>query len=888
MCDAEHCLSELFPSASQVIIAPTKIAPPKISVAQIKPTLKVEESATAKKSGRLISRLHPDAAVLITANSTVAQLATLMASKRSDVAVIMGASRSGPPDGIVTDHDITRKIIAEGLDPHLTQVYEIMTPNPQCVQADADAISVMATMAERSFRHMPVIDGDKNIVGVINISRCLYDAISRLEKQQAAAPSSEAAVGAMMRMTGGGAPQAEIMKNMFDKMFGGITATVDSLLEKSRANCSIPTGASARDAAALIATTRRAVLVIDDIRGTVCGILTPKDLVTRVLAKELSPETTLVRDVMTPNPEVCQSDTTLVEALHILHAGRFLHLPVVSVEGGMVRGVIEVKELAFATMGGDGREGWKTFLLDHEVADTEDDTLSDAGSRTGSSHALDSEETQYPKRSVAQMRPEKPLVVDIGQTVFQVAQAMASKRTDVALVVRASSSLVGIATDHDIVRKAVARSCDPTTTPISDCMTADPQCVTADSSGLDALETMVSSRFRHMPVTDGGNIAGVLNISKCLYDAVTRLEKRAPTESAAVGAMMQQMTGGAQGVQQAAMRELLQPVLERMFGTKSTLGSLLDDATGATGDRARCCVDAGATTLEAAQRMAQTRRAVLVTDDDAVVGILTPKDVITRVIAKGLDPPLTTVRDVMTPNPEMAEPEMTLADALSKMHAGRFLHLPVVTEGCVVWGVIEVKELALATMEGDGQDGWKKLLTADDDTRSERSIPGTNESTSTPAVAPLPARAEPPPERAESVASEDGGDVFLFKVLFVVSGELHRITASSESFSKFRHGVMKALGKSAVDKLVIKYEDEDGDNVIIADSPGLARAVKFTRDRGLKALKVSVAPAAAPTKGAVALRSLNRIATRPRSNMGGALVVAAASAALALFAGRRR
>jgi CBS domain-containing protein len=60
--------------------------------------------------------------------------------------------------------------------------------------------------------------------------------------------------------------------------------------------------------------------------------------------------------VMTPNPECAGLDTTLVDALHIMHDGKFLHLPVVDQEGYIV-GCIDVLQLtngAVATVGSSG------------------------------------------------------------------------------------------------------------------------------------------------------------------------------------------------------------------------------------------------------------------------------------------------------------------------------------------------------------------------------------------------------------------------------------------------------------------------------------------------------------------------------------------------------
>lgn len=69
-----------------------------------------------------------------------------------------------------------------------------------------------------------------------------------------------------------------------------------------------------------------AIVTVDD---KPCGILTSKDILMRVIAQNLSASSTLVETVMTANPECAIIDTPIVDALHIMHNGKFLHLPVV-------------------------------------------------------------------------------------------------------------------------------------------------------------------------------------------------------------------------------------------------------------------------------------------------------------------------------------------------------------------------------------------------------------------------------------------------------------------------------------------------------------------------------------------------------------------------------
>jgi len=73
--------------------------------------------------------------------------------------------------------------------------------------------------------------------------------------------------------------------------------------------------------------------------------------------------------------------------------------------------------------------------------------------------------------------------------------------------------------------------------------------------------------------------------------------------------------------------------------------------------------------------------AVLVMEDDHLVGILTERDIVFRVVARGLDAEATPLSEVMTKAPHIVDPEKPLGYALLVMQENGFRHLPVVQDG---------------------------------------------------------------------------------------------------------------------------------------------------------------------------------------------------------------
>jgi CBS domain-containing protein len=76
----------------------------------------------------------------------------------------------------------------------------------------------------------------------------------------------------------------------------------------------------------------------------------------------------------------------------------------------------------------------------------------------------------------------------------------------------------------------------------------------------------------------------------------------------------------------------------------------------------------------------------------ALLGIVTERDLMTRVVAKALDPASTLVSTVMTRNPRVVPPETTVSDAIVIMIERGFRHLPVVTSAGKLIGVFSVRD----------------------------------------------------------------------------------------------------------------------------------------------------------------------------------------------------
>src|SRR4051812_36561608 len=81
-----------------------------------------------------------------------------------------------PPDrlaGIVTERDLTTRVLARALDPKQTTLAQVMTSNPQCVLPETKVSDAVLIMIERGFRHLPIVGQDRKIMGVFSVRDAL-------------------------------------------------------------------------------------------------------------------------------------------------------------------------------------------------------------------------------------------------------------------------------------------------------------------------------------------------------------------------------------------------------------------------------------------------------------------------------------------------------------------------------------------------------------------------------------------------------------------------------------------------------------------------------------------------------------------------------------------
>ena len=104
--------------------------------------------------------------------------AKLMRDKKIAAVLVMEGERLV---GIITERDMTCRVVAAGLNPDTAVCANIMTTNPDTLSPDDTASDAISMMRARNYRHLPVVKGER-VVGMVSV-RDLY-AVYNTELQQ--------------------------------------------------------------------------------------------------------------------------------------------------------------------------------------------------------------------------------------------------------------------------------------------------------------------------------------------------------------------------------------------------------------------------------------------------------------------------------------------------------------------------------------------------------------------------------------------------------------------------------------------------------------------------------------------------------------------------------
>lgn len=83
--------------------------------------------------------------------------------------------------GIVSERDMTHRVLACGLNPQSTRLADVMTENPTTLRPGDDALDAVELMLVRNFRHLPVVNETGKVIAMVSMRDLLKAALIDLK-----------------------------------------------------------------------------------------------------------------------------------------------------------------------------------------------------------------------------------------------------------------------------------------------------------------------------------------------------------------------------------------------------------------------------------------------------------------------------------------------------------------------------------------------------------------------------------------------------------------------------------------------------------------------------------------------------------------------------------
>ena len=250
---------------------------------------------------------------------------------------------------------------------------------------------------------------------------------------------------------------------------------------------------------------RLTALVVVDENCLPLGIFTERDVIRRVVDKNLPANATSIEQVMTRGLKVVnQGPSMCANALKLMIEGNFRHVPVVDNEGVLVS-MLDVMYVIKAMLAKDKKGGASKWL-----------------SRSFRKFL------GLTKRTRAQSASLGMAVIGVGASISQVCSSMAAMGQSAVLCKVDEKGSFGIITERDIATRVMAKGLDPSATLATSVCTRDPVCVSESIEPRVALRKMMKKNYRHLPVKSSSGfpvaILDVLSLARCAYRSLAHHE----------------------------------------------------------------------------------------------------------------------------------------------------------------------------------------------------------------------------------------------------------------------------------------------------------------------------------------------------------------------------
>ena len=250
----------------------------------------------------------------------------------------------------------------------------------------------------------------------------------------------------------------------------------------------VPTTASVAEAVAQLQESRSGLIGIQDPQKHLIGVLTERDIISRIFLSTKPLTELSLASVITPRCLTIKHNASVARAVHTMGAEKVRHLVVTAPDGPKTLSTLDLVNYIYKAI---------TKAL------TENDTPSRENSKL----------MMLLKSPVHTLAPVAPLTTLFTDSIRAVAHIMNERRTGSVLLTNKIGALEGIFTERDLLKRVVLSPVNPYTTTVDSVMTRNPQVVLSSASVAHAFNIIQEGGYRHLPILDHSEkLCGLLSV----------------------------------------------------------------------------------------------------------------------------------------------------------------------------------------------------------------------------------------------------------------------------------------------------------------------------------------------------------------------------------------
>ena len=369
--------------------------------------------------------------------------------------------------GILTQRDVIGKVVAAGLNPQQMTVREICTAPAVCINADTSLRECSARMMDLKVRRLPVVDGDNRVVGMISETDIFVAVEERGWGPDELGESKLRSIGALARIRR--MTVAEVMSRPV-AMIAPTAKVSDALARMGERGIS-------------------SLVVMPEPGSNIYGILTKRDVISKVVARKRDPQAMAVMEIMSTPVYTIEPHVTLPQCAARMVSMGVRRLTVTQHEQPV--GIVSDSDIFRAV------EGKRVSPLDRVTASP----------RMAIRHF-----TRSQVHSAADVMDRDVLRVPYAMTVSEALATMDEHNVIVLLVEpQHAGGQLGIITQRDIVSKVVAQERDPDALTVGEIRSVPLRTVSPQTPLSECSDFMTRKKIRRLPVKDGDDIIGIVS-----------------------------------------------------------------------------------------------------------------------------------------------------------------------------------------------------------------------------------------------------------------------------------------------------------------------------------------------------------------------------------------